>query len=59
MKQILCALTLCLAPLAAMADSFERPIPQPQTDVAEFWFMIASILLIAALVSVHIVLKRR
>ncbi|MCD9146616.1 hypothetical protein [Pseudophaeobacter flagellatus] len=59
MRQILCTLTFCFAPLAALAEAFERPIPQPQTDVAEFWFLMASILLIAALVSVHIVLKRR
>ncbi|MFW8637328.1 hypothetical protein [Cribrihabitans pelagius] len=59
MKPLLCALPLVLAPLAAMAGDFERPIPQPQTETAEVWFLAASVLLIAALVCVHMLVRRR
>ena len=59
MKRLYCTLASLLIPLSAHADPFERPIPQPQTDVAEFWFFIASLLLLAALVSVHVLVSRR
>ncbi|WP_201742029.1 hypothetical protein [Mangrovicoccus ximenensis] len=52
------ALALTL-PLPAMAETFERPIPQPQTDTAEFWFLIGSIALVVALAAVQILVSRR
>lgn len=48
-----------LLPAEAFAASFERPIPQPQTDAAEFWFLLASIALVAALVAVQMLVNRR
>ncbi|MGC9370647.1 MAG: hypothetical protein ACP5DX_14000 [Paracoccaceae bacterium] len=57
MKRILAiALTL---PAPAFAAGFDRPIPQPQTDAAEFWFLMGSIALIVALAAVQILVSRR
>ena len=50
-------LPLLLLPTPAFA--FERPIPQPQTDAAEFWFLLGSLALIAALGAVHWLVARR
>ena len=50
------ALTL---PSTAIAEAFDRPIPQPQTDTAEFWFFVGSIALILALVAVQMLVSRR
>ncbi|NKX75557.1 hypothetical protein [Tritonibacter mobilis] len=59
MKRLYCALACVLVPFSAHAERFERPIPQPQTDVAEFWFFMASLVLLAALVCVHLLVSRR
>ncbi len=47
------------APSSAFAASFERPIPQPQTEAAEFWFLAASIALIISLGLVQYLVSRR
>ncbi len=54
-------LTLCIAmfPVSALAQSFDRPIPQAQSATAEFWFAFASFALIAALVVVARLVMRR
>lgn len=52
-------LPVVILPVAGFAAGFDRPIPQPQTDTAEFWFLIASIALIAALVAVQVLVSRR
>lgn len=57
MKRVL-SLAL-LAPSGALAATFERPIPQPQTETAEFWFLVASIALIASLGLVQYLVSRR
>ncbi len=44
---------------AGPALAFERPIPQPQTETAEFWFLIASLVLVTALFAVHWMVNRR
>ena len=41
------------------ATAFERPIPNPQSATAEFWFAAASIGLILALAAVHWLVARR
>ncbi|RVV98268.1 hypothetical protein EKE94_04880 [Mesobaculum littorinae] len=46
-------------PATARAAGFERPIPQPQTEAAELWFLIASIALIVALAAVQWLVSRR
>ncbi len=43
----------------AVAEGFDRPIPQAQSATAEFWFGLASLALIAALVAVHKIVARR
>lgn len=53
--------TLFLALLAspAIAEAFDRPIPQAQSATAEFWFAVASVMLIAALWLVnHLVMRK-
>lgn len=57
MKRLFVLATLIPAP--ALAAGFDRPIPQPQTDVAEFWFFVGSVALIAALVAVQMLVSRR
>lgn len=42
-----------LTPALAMAEAFQRPIPQPQTAQAEVSYLAASVLLLAALVGVQ------
>lgn len=57
MKRILAiALTL---PTTALAEAFDRPVPQPQTETAEFWFFIGSVALILSLVAVQMLVSRR
>lgn len=41
------------------AATFERPIPQPQTDSAEVWYFIASLTLVVALAMVQVMVNRR
>mgnify|MGYP003137777853 CR=1 FL=1 len=43
----------------ALADSFDRPIPQAQSATAEFWFALGSLGLIAALVLVQRLVARK
>ncbi|MGR3761177.1 hypothetical protein ACUXV3_13775 [Roseobacteraceae bacterium NS-SX3] len=57
MKRLLPLLLALPAP--AFAAGFDRPVPQPQTDVAEFWFFVASLALVAALVAVQYMVSRR
>lgn len=46
-------------PSAVLAEAFERPIPQPQSATAEWWFLGASIALLVALLAVHLLVRRR
>jgi hypothetical protein len=50
------ALTL---PTSALAEAFDRPIPQPQTEAAEFWFFVGSVALMMSLVAVQMLVSRR
>jgi len=43
----------------ALAEAFERPIPQAQSATAEHWFGGASIALIVALYIVHRLVMRK
>ena len=53
--------TVILAVLAApvAAQDFDRPIPQPQSATAEFWYALAFVAFIAALVAVQRLVARR
>ena len=55
-RLILLAVTL---PGPALATGFERPIPQPQTDSAEVWYLVASIALVVSLIAVQMLVRRR
>lgn len=48
-----------LTPAAAIAEAFQRPIPQPQTAQAEVSYFAASVLLLAALIAVQYLINRR
>lgn len=58
MRQLLTGL-IALAPLPALAEGFQRPIPVPQTAAAEVTFLVASIALILTLAAVHFLVMRR
>ena len=51
----LCAVAI---PLPLLASTFERPIPQAQSATAEYWFALASLALIAALIVVAKLIAR-
>ncbi|MDR7127395.1 hypothetical protein [Pseudotabrizicola sp. 4114] len=48
-----------LTPALAAAEAFQRPIPQPQTAEAELAYLVASLMLLAALVAVQWLVSRR
>ena len=55
-------ITLFLGLLIAsptLADGFDRPIPQPQSATAEFWYALACIALIVSMVAVQGLVSRR
>mgnify|MGYP001264214392 CR=1 FL=1 len=52
-------LFLSLVPAAAQAGVFDRPVPQPQSATAEFWFAASAIALCVALYAVHKMVARR
>lgn len=50
---------ITLAPVSALAEAYDRPIPQAQSATAEFWFLMASLMLLAALGAVGWLVKAR
>lgn len=58
MRLFLGFLTL-FAPGTALAEAFQRPIPQPQTAEAELAYLAASLLLLGALIGVQWLVSRR
>lgn len=58
MRRILC-LAPFLVPAAALAEAFQRPIPQPQTAEAELAYFAAALALLAALIAVQWLVSRR
>lgn len=46
-------------PALASAEPFQRPVPQPQSATAEWWFLGASIALLISLLAVHMLVRRR
>lgn len=59
MKYFWTILALTIAPLAASAEAYNRPIPQAQSATAEYWFLIASLSMIAALFAVNWLINRK
>lgn len=46
-------------PVMSAAETFQRPIPAPQTAQAEISYLVASILLVMALVAVQRLIARK
>ncbi|MDX2482793.1 MAG: protein NnrT [Pseudodonghicola sp.] len=57
MRKLSCFFVLLAAP--TWAEGFDRPIPQAQSATAEFWYAMACIALIAAMVAVQRLVSRR
>lgn len=53
------SLAVLLAPSAALAEPFQRPIPQPETPQAELSYLVAALLMLAALIAVQWLVRRR
>ncbi|MES2334326.1 MAG: hypothetical protein V4551_06600 [Pseudomonadota bacterium] len=47
------------APTVAVAEAFQRPIPQPQTAEAELAYFVAAMALLGALIAVQWLVSRR
>ncbi len=43
----------------ALSEAYDRPIPQAQSATAEFWYALACLALIAAMVGVQRLVARR
>lgn len=43
----------------AFADGYDRPIPQAQSATAEFWYALACLALLAAMIAVQRLVARR
>ena len=56
-RLILPLATLFASP--ALAESFDRPIPQAQSATAEFWYAMACIALVASMIAVQKLVSRR
>lgn len=50
---------LTFLPAAALAEGFERPIPQAQTSTAEFWYAVASVAMILMLAAAGWLVRQR
>lgn len=50
---------LCGLARSVSAEAFDRPIPQAQSATAEFWYAMACLTLLAAMVAVQWLVSRR
>ncbi|MEO5614294.1 MAG: hypothetical protein ABIR04_05160 [Cypionkella sp.] len=57
--RLLLSLISLMLPIAAFAESFQRPIPQPQTAEAELSYLVAAVFLLLALIGVQWLVSRR
>jgi len=57
--RILTFIAFALLASPALAKAYDRPIPQPQSATAEFWYAIACLTLIAAMAAVQWLVSRR
>uniref|UniRef100_UPI003B519B43 protein NnrT n=1 Tax=Roseovarius indicus TaxID=540747 RepID=UPI003B519B43 len=58
MRRLILPLTTFFAS-PALAESFDRPIPQAQSATAEFWYAMACFALIASMIAVQRLVARR
>ena len=59
MTRLFAYVVMTLLPAQVWAEAYTRPVPQAQSATAEFWFFIASLTLVAALVSVAWLVSKR
>jgi len=52
-------IVMSFLPAQVWAKAYDRPIPQAQSATAEFWFFMASLLLVGALISVAWLVSKR
>ncbi|AMY68650.1 hypothetical protein [Frigidibacter mobilis] len=52
-------LAAILTPAVAAGETFQRPIPAPQTAQAELSYLAASVIMLLALVAVQWLVRRR
>jgi hypothetical protein len=57
--RLLLSLIALIVPTAALAESFQRPIPLPQTAEAELSYLVAAVFLLLALIGVQWLVSRR
>ncbi|WP_422047789.1 protein NnrT [Shimia sp.] len=57
MKHSVALFALMASP--AMAEAFDRPIPQAQSATAEFWYALACLTLVASMAAVQWLVSRR
>jgi len=59
MTRLFAYAVMALLPAQVWAEAYNRPVPQAQSATAEFWFFIASLTLVAALISVAFLVHKR
>lgn len=55
----LLSILFILLPGAVLAEAFDRPVPAAQSATAEFWFALASLSFLVAMVAVHLMVRRK
>ena len=59
MTRLYTLIVMSFLPGQVWAKAYDRPIPQPQSATAEFWFFMASLLLVGALITVAWLVSKR
>lgn len=59
MRLFYVTLTFLSAAAPALAEGFDRPIPQAQSATAEFWYALACVSLILGMAAVQWLVSRR
>ena len=59
MSRIFALFAPTFLPAPVWAQAYDRPVPQAQSATAEFWFFMASLMLVAALISVAWLVRER
>jgi hypothetical protein len=59
MTRLYVLVAMSLLPAQVWAEAYNRPVPQAQSATAEFWFFMASLMLVAALIMVAWLVNKR
>lgn len=57
--RIFASLLTMISATPALAEAYDRPIPQAQSATAEFWYALACLALVAAMIAVQRLVARR